>query len=363
MEPERTRKVVVAMSGGVDSSVAAALLAKEGYDVTGMMLRLWSEAGKEDLNRCCTPDAMMLARRVAAKLGIPFYVIDVKEKFREWVVEAFIQGYLAGMTPNPCLVCNRQIRWGLLLQQALSLGAEWLATGHYARIARDEQGRFLLLRALDAAKDQSYVLSVLGQQDLRHTLLPIGNYTKPQVRELARKFGLPVAERSESQDLCFLAGEDYRDFLVRHAPEAMRPGQIVNRRGEVLGEHQGLAFYTIGQRKGLGVASSRPLYVVDKDFRQNLLIVGPLEELGKTTLHAAPVNWVLGEPPAERFRAEVKIRYTATPLSATVIVETPQQVRVEFDQPVRDITPGQRAVFYQGDVVVGGGTIVSASNG
>ncbi len=362
MEPDRNPKVVVAMSGGVDSSVAAALLVEQGYDVTGMMLRLWSEPGKEDLNRCCTPDAMMMARRVAAKLGIPFYVVDVREKFREWVVGAFIQGYLTGMTPNPCLVCNRQIRWGLLLQQALSLGAQWLATGHYARIERDQQGRFLLLRALDANKDQSYVLSVLGQEELRHTLLPIGGYTKPQVRELARAFGLPVAERSESQDLCFLAGEDYRDFLVRHAPEVIRPGRIVNRQGEVLGEHHGLAFYTIGQRKGLGVASSRPLYVIDKDIRQNLLIVGHLEELGKTVLHAAPVNWVLGEPPAERFRAEVKIRYTANPLPATVIVETPQQVRVEFDQAVRDITPGQRAVFYDGDVVVGGGTIVSASN-
>jgi tRNA-specific 2-thiouridylase len=361
MEMPRMRKVVVAMSGGVDSSVAAALLVEQGYDVVGMMLRLWSEPGKEDLNRCCTPDAMMMARRVAAKLGIPFYVIDVREKFREWVVGAFIQGYVAGMTPNPCLVCNRRIRWGVLLQQALSLGAEWLATGHYARIGQDERGRFLLLRSLDTSKDQSYVLSVLGQEELRHTLLPIGEFTKPQVRDLARKYGLPVAERSESQDLCFLAGEDYRDFLMRHAPEAFRPGLIVNRRGEVLGEHKGLAFYTIGQRKGLGIASSQPLYVIDKDLQQNLLIVGPQEDLGKRVLHAAPVNWILGEPPAEQFRAQVKIRYTASPLDATIVIETPQQVRVEFDQPVRDITPGQRAVFYQDDLVLGGGMIISAS--
>jgi len=355
----RKPKVVVAMSGGVDSSVAAALLVERGYEVVGLMLRLWSETGREDQNRCCTPDSIMLARRVAARLNIPFYTLDVKEPFRSTVVEAFLQGYAAGVTPNPCLICNREIRWGILLQQALNLGAEYLATGHYARLRVLEDGRIQLLRALDLGKDQSYVLSVLGQEQLKHTLLPIGEFTKTQVRELARQYNLPVAERPESQDLCFLAGQDYRDFLVRYAPEAVRPGPIVNRRGEVLGEHQGLGFYTIGQRKGLGIASGRPLYVIEKDLENNRLIVGGAEELGKTILYADAVNWILGEPPDGVFRADVKIRYTATPVSGTVYVINPRRVKVIFDQPVRDITPGQRAVFYQGEVVIGGGTIVA----
>jgi tRNA-specific 2-thiouridylase len=358
METRKT-KVVVAMSGGVDSSVAAALLVERGYEVVGLMLRLWSETGKEDQNRCCTPDSIMLARRVAARLNIPFYTLDVKEPFRSTVVEAFLRGYVAGITPNPCLICNREIRWGILLRQALNLGADYLATGHYARLRVLGDGRSQLLRALDLSKDQSYVLSVLGQEQLKHTLLPIGEFTKSQVRELARQYNLPVAERPESQDLCFLAGEDYREFLLRHAPEAMRPGPIVNRQGEILGEHRGLAFYTIGQLKGLGIAGERPFYVIDKDLKNNRLIVGNAEELGKTTLYADAVNWILGDPPDKIFRAEVKIRYTASPVWGTVYIMGAQRVRVVFDQPVRDITPGQRAVFYQGEEVIGGGTIVA----
>ncbi len=351
-------RVVVAMSGGVDSSVAAALLKGQGYDVIGMMLRLWSEAGKEDSNRCCTPEAMSLARRVAAKLDIPFYVVDAKEIFRETVVNYFLDGYARGETPNPCLICNRQIRWTFLLEHALALGADFMATGHYARIRKQEGGSFHLLRAVDGAKDQSYILHVLTQEKLARAMFPVGEYTKSQIRQKAAAFGLPTASRADSQDLCFLAGEDYRDFLKRNAAEMLRPGEIVTRDGTVLGEHHGLANYTIGQRKGLGFAAGVPLYVIGKDAASNRLLVGKSDELGSRELTAHAVNWTSGKPRAGTFRAEVKIRYTAKEAAAEVeVLESGEDARVRFDEPQRDITPGQAAVFYEGEVVVGGGII------
>jgi len=304
-------KVVVAMSGGVDSSVAAALLKEQGYEVIGMMLRLWSEPGKEDSNRCCTPDSMAQARRVAAILDIPFYVIDAKNVFRETVVEYFLEGYARGETPNPCLICNRKIRWTFLLEHALALGAEYMATGHYVRIKRRNDGSAELFRAIDSTKDQSYVLHVLGQDKLKHALFPVGDYPKPEIRSLAEKFGLPTASRKDSQDLCFLAGEDYRNFLQRNAAEILKAGEIVQQDGSVLGRHNGLANYTIGQRKGLGVASPVPLYVIGKNSESNSLIVGTMDELGTQELTADNVNWVNGEVPISSFQAEVKIRYTA----------------------------------------------------
>jgi len=350
-------KVVVAMSGGVDSSVAAALLKEQGYDVTGMMLRLWSEPGKEESNRCCTPDAMAQARRVAAKLDIPFYVIDAKDVFRETVVEYFLEGYARGETPNPCLICNRKIRWTFLLDHALALGAEFMATGHYARVQRSEDGH-QLLRAVDRSKDQSYVLHVLGQEKLNHALFPVGDYTKPEIRQIAEKHGLPTASRKDSQDLCFLAGEDYRNFLQRNAAEMLKPGEIVTRQGLFVGAHNGLANYTIGQRKGLGLASAVPLYVLGKDAAKNTVIVGTQEQLGSRELIARDVNWLSGEQPREPFRAEVKIRYTAKEAEAWVKPMEENQFQVTFDAPQRDITAGQAAVFYQNDLVIGGGIIL-----
>ncbi len=357
--PEHAPTVVVAMSGGVDSSVAAALLVEQGYNVIGMMLRLWSEPGTEAENRCCTPDAMALARRVAAKLGVPFYAVDVQERFREVVVQSFIDGYVEGVTPNPCILCNRQIRWGFLRERAQAFGADFFATGHYARLDRPEDGAgpVRLLRGLDPAKDQSYVLSVLSQAQLQQTLLPIGGYAKPKVRELARQFDLPVADRADSQDLCFLANRDYRGFLTRFAPEAVRPGPIINSAGQPVGEHQGLAFYTIGQRKGLGIASPQPLYVLKKDLATNTLVVGPEEELGQRELTAAGINWIAGQPPAGPLRVQAKIRYKATEAWAEVTPLAGEEARVVFDQPLRDITAGQRVVFYQGEECLGGGTI------
>jgi tRNA-uridine 2-sulfurtransferase len=351
------KKVVVAMSGGVDSSVAAGLLVQQGYEVSGIMLRLWSEPGAGKDNRCCTPDAMALARRVAAHLGIPFYPVGVQEIFRERVVDRFIQGYLDGVTPNPCLTCNREIRWGILYERAKMLGADFLATGHYARLAQDEGGECSLLRGVDSNKDQSYVLSVLSQEKLAHTLFPLGEYVKPQVRQLAREMQLPVAERAESQDLCFLADGDYHRFLKEQSPEAVQPGPILDRSGRTLGEHNGLAFYTIGQRKGLGVYGPEPYYVLEKDRTNNRLIIGTENELGRTVLTAKQVNWVSGTPPESSFRAQVKIRYKAREAWGTVRLLGDDCIQIEFDETLRDITPGQAAVVYNGDTCLGGGII------
>jgi tRNA-specific 2-thiouridylase len=356
---KRQKRVVIAMSGGVDSSVAAALLVEQGYEVIGMMLRLWSEPGAENENRCCTPDSMALARRVAASLGIPFYALDAQKAFYESVVAFFIDGYAKGVTPNPCLVCNRSIRWELLLNHALAFGADFMATGHYARLRYDPDDTVQLLRAKDSAKDQSYVLHILGQEQLAQALFPLGEFTKPQVRQMARDFNLPVAERSESQDLCFLGNGDYRSFFVRHSSRPPLPGEIRTRKGKVIGQHQGLAFYTIGQRKGLNIASPDPIYVLEKDISANALIVGNVDELGNQQLVAHSINWVSGGPPSHAFHAQVKIRYKSRDAWATINLVDSTQAQVNFDEPQRDITPGQAAVFYDGEVCLGGGLIQS----
>ena len=351
------QRVVVAMSGGVDSSVAAALLKQQGYDVIGMMLRLWSEPGSEAHNRCCAPDDMALARRIAAQLDIPFYAVDAKDIFHDTVVEQFISDYAQGITPNPCLICNRRIRWGFLLNRALALGADYLATGHYAQVRKAEGGRMKLLRGVDPTKDQSYALHVLNQEQLAHAMFPLGAYTKSQVREMARDFDLPVAERSDSQDLCFLGNGDYRDFLLRNAPEVADPGPMVTRDGEKLGEHQGLAFYTIGQRKGLGIAAPHPLYVIEKDGENNTLVVGPKEQLGRDELTTGAINWISGQPPQNPVRASVKIRYKAHEVEGLIAPRQDGSIHIQFSEKLRDITPGQAAVFYDGEVCLGGGII------
>lgn len=351
-------RVVVAMSGGVDSSVAAALLQEQGYEVTGMMMHLWSEAGREDTNRCCTTDSLAVAREVATKLGMPFLTVDAREAFRSCVVGTFLEGYAAGETPNPCLTCNRMIRWGLLLEQALAVGADTLATGHYVRLRRTEDGQVEMLRAVDRKKDQSYVLHLLDQDQLQRSLFPVGGLPKAEIRRLAQAYGLSAAQQPDSQDLCFLSGNDYRDFLKRNLPETFRPGEICNLNGKVLGSHQGLANYTIGQRKGLGLTSPRPWYVIRKDVEHNRLIVGEMEDLGSSELTARAVNWISGTAPRRAFRAQVKVRYTAREVPAEVMpIDDGRTCRVVFEEPVLMVTPGQAAVFYNGDVVLGGGTI------
>jgi tRNA-uridine 2-sulfurtransferase len=351
------KRVVVAMSGGVDSSVAAHLLVQQGYEVIGMMMRLWNEDGRESVNRCCTPDSMSLARRVAAKLGIQFYVIDAKEVFYNSVVQYFIEGYLQGTTPNPCLVCNRKIRWEFLLEKAKSIGADYMATGHYARIRKTNNGQYQLLKAVDELKDQSYVLHVMDQYRLEHALFPLGELTKPEVRKIAGEAKLPVADRPESQDLCFLGDEDYRDFLQRNANTALQPGPILNVQGQVIGQHQGLPFYTIGQRKGLGVASPEPLYVIAKSVEQNSIVIGPKEQLGKNELTARKVHWINGEIPVQPFSGTVKIRYKSAEVPALVTPLDSDSIHIQFYSALRDITPGQAAVIYNDQVCLGGGII------
>jgi tRNA-specific 2-thiouridylase len=352
------------MSGGVDSSVCAALLVEQGYDVFGIMLRLWSEPGEFATtrdNRCCTRDQMIDATIVARKLGIPFELIDAQEVFHNQVVEGFLAGYAAGITPNPCLSCNRHIRFTYLLNEALSRGATHLATGHYARVRQAPDGSYQLLKGMDSGKDQSYVLSVLNQEQLSHAMFPVGEYDKPQVRDLAARFGLRVASKSESQDLCFVADGDYRRFIHDHIPEAVEPGTMRLVSGEVIGTHTGLPNYTIGQRKGLGISWPEPLYVVAKTADTNEITVGPRAVLGRDQLRAIQMNWLDGIPPSGDFDADVKTRYKSMFVRARVTPEGMTAASVHLYNPVDDLTPGQGVILYDEDRVLGGGIISSVN--
>ncbi|HEY3341126.1 MAG TPA: tRNA 2-thiouridine(34) synthase MnmA [Anaerolineae bacterium] len=381
-------RVVVAMSGGVDSSVAAALLVQQGYDVVGIMLRLWAEpsSGEEPqrTNRCCAPEAVADARAIAQQLSIPFYDIHAESVFKQKVVDTWIDAYAHAITPNPCFNCNRSIRFGFLMQRALALGADYLATGHYARVAVvDDAERpvtgdgipqaatvehspvnhhFQLLKGLDPKKDQSYVLHVLGQRDLARAMFPCGTYTKPQVRELARQFGLPTAERAESQDLCFLTQGDYRGFLSRQAPGIAQPGPIINTHGEIIGQHEGLPYYTVGQRKGINIAphnaSAAALYVLRLDAARNALIVGTQDELGTQVVRLRAMHYVSDAAPEAPVRCTAKVRYKAREAACLLTPLPDGTACVEFDEPQRDATPGQGLVAYNGDAVIGGGLIV-----
>jgi tRNA-specific 2-thiouridylase len=348
-------RVAVAMSGGVDSSVAAALLHEQGLDAFGLMLRLWSPH-PEQLNRCCSPEDVSNARRIAAGLGLPFYVLDVRDPFKASVVDPFIDGYTKGITPNPCLSCNRLIRWGLLLERALAMGATHLATGHYARVEKNG-ATFKLLRAHDRTKDQSYVLSVLSQHELAHAVFPLGELTKDEVREIARTRELPVADRPDSQDLCFVVEGDYREFIRDQGRRLPPPGPILDREGEQIGEHAGLHHYTLGQRKGLGISWSHPLYVLEKDTDRNAIIVGPREALGTDRFMVEQVNWVSGNPPVEPVHVELRVRYKAQEHPAVVHPARSGKTLVECESMIPDVTPGQAAVFYHGETCLGGGVI------
>lgn len=357
-----SEKIAVAMSGGVDSSVAAAVLNEKGYDVIGLTMRLWFDPRFEETpeQSCCSVREVDDARRVADQLDIPHYTVNMKDVFREKVVDYFTEEYCQGRTPNPCVVCNRHIKFGVLLDKALSLGAVKLATGHYIRTGRDPaRDRYFLKKGIDAGKDQSYMLYNLTQEQLSKTLFPLGELEKGEVREKAREKGLPVAEKSESQEVCFIPGNDYREFL-RSQKCVFTPGPIVNTQGERLGEHSGLPFYTIGQRKGLGITSKEPLFVTDIRTPDNTLVVGGREEVFARGLIASGLNFIASDQPEEPVRVMARIRYRST--EAPSLLYPPDEngdARLVFDTPQSAVSPGQAAVFYLGEEVLGGGTITA----
>jgi len=348
------KTVLVALSGGVDSSVAAVLLNEQGYRVIGGMMSLWAEEGGP-ANRCCSPEAELLARQVCRTLGVPFHLLDYQAEFKESVVDRFVAEYARGRTPNPCLACNRHLKFGLLLKRAAALGADYLATGHYARVRRVDS-QYQLLKGVDPSKDQSYVLYMLGQEELAHLLLPLGGYTKGQVRAAARERGLAVADREESQEICFAMG-DYRRFLTAQPGVILEPGPILDEDGAVVGQHHGLPAYTVGQREGLGISAPHPLYVLEIDVERNALVVGPRERLARSELRAGAVSFVSGKPLARPVEVWAKIRYRAAGARATLTYLGGGEATVRFAEAQPAITPGQGVVFYSGDVVIGGGTI------
>lgn len=350
-------RVAVAMSGGVDSSVAAALLVQAGHEVVGFTLNLWPGWLPEEGNphACCGVAAAEDARAVAQHLGIRHYVLDFRDAFEELVIRPFAEEYARGRTPNPCVACNRRVKFSLLLDRARALGMDVLATGHYARVRRDGDV-VRLLRARDTRKDQSYVLYGLTQRELPHVLFPVGELTKAEVREVARGLGLPVADKPESQEICFVPRGHYAEVVARFAPQSLQPGPIYDLHGRRVGTHRGLARYTVGQRRGLGVSAGRPLYVVAVDPGRNAVVVGTEEEVRTREIVVEDVTWTVAAPPEGRLRAEVRVRHGGQLVPAWLEVEG-ATVRVRMDAPQWAPSPGQVACFYRGEEVLGGGTV------
>ena len=355
-----SKRVVVGMSGGVDSSAAAAVLIDQGYDVIGITLKLWPQdcvSRAED--KCCGPQAVMDARSVSHQLKIPYYLVDESADFQAQVIQYFADEYKAGRTPNPCVMCNEKLKFGTLLQRARQLGAHWIATGHYARVVHGEPGqRVLLKKGLDERKDQSYFLFSLRQEYLQHLLFPLGDHTKDASRDVARDCSLRTADKEESMEICFVPDNDYRAFLTQSRLVDPEPGDIVDLEGKVLGKHEGIAFYTIGQRRGLGIASSEPLYVLELDAKSNRVIVGPVNALERPSFIIDRCNWIPFEKLESPIEATAKTRYNHPGTMATITPLEGQRARVDLSVPQRAITPGQACVLYDGDLVLGGGWIL-----
>jgi len=353
------KRIVIGMSGGVDSSAAAALLLEQGFEVIGITLKLWPQdcvSRAED--KCCGPQAVADARAVAHRLGIPFYLVDESDDFQKEVIQYFADEYRAGRTPNPCVMCNEKLKFGTLIRRARQLGAEFIATGHYARVEQDPaSGRHLLKRGRDLKKDQSYFLFSLRQDQLARVRFPLGELTKSDTREIARESSLKTADKEESMEICFVPDNDYGRFLQQAKLVDKHRGEIVDLHGRVLGQHDGIEFFTIGQRRGLGIAAPRPLYVLDLDPVRNRVVVGDESELDRDSLVVERCNWIALDAPVEPLEALVKIRYNHPGSIATVRPGPAGTAEVHFQEPQRAITPGQACVFYQDDVAVGGGWI------
>jgi len=342
------KQVAVALSGGVDSSLAAALLKEAGYEVSGIYMQLWADHSQES--------AISGLEHTCQLLNIPLHKLNFEKEFQSLVIDHFCREYSLGRTPNPCIACNQHIKFGLLLDKILKMGADYLATGHYARIEHLPDG-YNLLKAIDTTKDQSYFLYTLGQRELQYLLLPLGDLHKAQVRKLAAERGLPTGSRHDSQDVCFIPDNDYRSFIAKHI--LIKSGDIINTEGKVLGKHNGLAQYTVGQRQGLGLSSNKRLYVLSVDTASNRLVVGTKDQLLSNRLFASELSWVSGEAPQEPINITAKIRYKSPEVAAKLYLND-RLAEVSFHQPQRAIAPGQAIVFYQGDIVLGGGTIENA---
>jgi tRNA-specific 2-thiouridylase len=368
---QQHKTIAVAMSGGVDSSTVAAMLRAEGHNLIGLTMQLWNQrrlAGREGMpeqvtGRCCSLDDVYDARRVAEHLGIPYYVVNHEERFERDVVRPFVAEYLSGRTPIPCSLCNNHLKFDQLLVVARQIGADCVATGHYARVEHDDtSGRWLLKRPADHSKDQTYFLFGLTQEQLSRTLFPLGNMTKPEVRELARQHGLALAEKPDSQEICFVPGGDYKRFIDAYLADQGESlpdtaGELVTTNGEVIGEHAGIHNFTVGQRKGLGVATGSPLYVIQINGAEKKVVVGGDDHLYSRTLRARRINLISIDGLREPMRVSVKIRHRHEPAAAVIEKSGDDEILVTFDHPQRAITPGQASVFYDGDVVVGGGWI------
>lgn len=362
MSSKRDKSVVVAMSGGVDSSVAALLLKEKGYKVIGVTMDLFPLDKKlcldESLSSCCGKGAIFSAGKVAEKLGIPHYVVNFRKSFEEEVISDFINEYSLGRTPNPCIRCNRYLKFEFLWERAKNLGASYIATGHHSKIIFDPQYNcFKLKKGKDRKKDQSYFLYTLNQKQLEHTIFPVGDFTKEEVRKTAKDFGLTVSERPESQEICFIPNEDYVNFLKKRIPDAFQPGPIEDIHGRVIGEHRGIPGFTIGQRRGLGISSPYPIYVLNIKPETNTVVVGPDSFLFKKKLIASSLNFVCREPSQSKLHVKAKIRYKQEEAKAVLSFLEKDKVEVEFENPQRAITPGQSVVFYLRDEVIGGGII------